>query len=82
MKQNMGSTDSFVRVMIGIAFYANIFVLEPGAIGIIILFALGTICMVTAWIKYCSVLALFGLSTCSCASNECCAENSCQCSTH
>jgi cell division protein FtsW (lipid II flippase) len=80
MKQNMGSTDSFVRVMIGIAFYTNIFALQPslGPVAIIVLFALGTLCMVTAWIKYCSALALLGISTCS--SNECCAENSCQCS--
>ncbi|MCL1864368.1 MAG: DUF2892 domain-containing protein [Spirochaetes bacterium] len=80
MKQNMGSTDSFVRVMIGLAFYVNIFCLQPGlgAVGAIILFALGTLCMAAAWVKYCSVLALIGVNTCS--SSECSSEASCSCS--
>ena len=78
MKQNIGSTDSFVRVMIGIAFYANILALGPnlGAVGIIILFALGTLCMVTAWTNFCWAYGLFGI--CSCAGESCeCSDNKC-----
>ena len=73
MKQNMGSTDSYVRVMIGIAFYANIFALQPnlGAVSTIILFALGSLCMATAWTKYCWGYKLIGACTCAGESCEC-----------
>ena len=78
MKMNVGSTDSFVRVMLGIVFYTNIFALQPslGAIGTIILFALGTICMVTAWTQSCPAYGKLGINTCSVNENQC----SCSCS--
>jgi len=76
MKKNIGSTDSFVRVMLGIVFYTNILVLEPGAIGTIILFALGSICMVTAWTYSCPAYNVIKVNTGPV--NEC----SCGCSDH
>ena len=81
MKQNIGSTDSFVRVMTGLAFYVNIFVFEPtiGAVGVIVLFALGTLCMVTAWTNHCPAYKATGICTCEanaceCGDNQCCAK--------
>ena len=77
MKYNVGSTDSFVRVMIGIAFYVNIFALQPlGAVGVIILFALGTLCMATAWTKRCPAYGPMKVNTCSINEGNC----SCGCS--
>jgi hypothetical protein len=64
MQQNMGSADSFIRSMIGIAFLVNIIILEPGAVGTIILFALGAVNIATAWIKYCPAYTPFGICTC------------------
>ena len=78
MNPNIGSTDSFVRVMIGIGFYANIFALQPtlGAVSTIILFALGTMCMVTAWTNHCPAYNVGGV--CTCAANSCeCSDNKC-----
>ena len=78
MKLNIGSTDSFVRVMIGLAFYVNIWALYPtlSVIAVIILFTLGTICIVTAWTESCPAYTKMGISTSSV--NDC----SCGCSTH
>ena len=80
MKSNVGSTDSFIRVMIGIGFYTNIFALQPnlGTVSTIILFALGTLCMVTAWVGYCPAYGPLGVCTCAgdceCSSDKCSAE--------
>lgn len=72
MQQNMGSTDSFIRVMIGIAFLVNILILEPGAIGTIVLLALGILNLATAWIKFCPAYKPLGICTCPCCG--CCGE--------
>ena len=66
MKQNMGSADSFIRVLIGISFLVNIIILEPGAIGTIILLALGVLNLATAWIRYCPAYTPLGICTCPC----------------
>ncbi|MCL1834089.1 MAG: DUF2892 domain-containing protein [Leptospirales bacterium] len=80
MKQNMGSSDSYIRVMIGIAFYVNILALQPSlcATGAIILFALGTLCMVTAWTKVCPAYGPLGICTCS-GECECSGESGGSC---
>jgi len=67
MQQNMGSADSFIRVLVGIAFLVNIIILEPGAIGTIILLALGVLNLATAWVKFCPAYKPFGVCTCSCS---------------
>jgi F0F1-type ATP synthase assembly protein I len=65
MQQNMGSADSFIRVLVGIAFLVNIIILEPGPMGIIVLLLLGMICLATAWIKYCHAYKMFNVNTCA-----------------
>jgi hypothetical protein len=80
MKQNVGSTDSFIRVMIGIAFYANIFALDLGEVGVIILFVLGSICMFTAWHYHCPAYAMTGL--CSCSKDNECSTTGCSAGSH
>jgi len=72
MTHNVGSGDSFIRVIVGIAFLLNIIILEPGAIGTIILLVLGAISLVTAWTHFCALYKPFGINTCSC--NDCGAE--------
>lgn len=73
MQQNMGSADSFIRTLVGIAFLLNIIILEPGAIGTIILLAFGIVNLATAWIKYCPAYAPF--CVCTCSSTQCgCSE--------
>lgn len=66
MKQNMGSADSFIRVLVGISFLVNIIILEPGVIGTIILLVLGVACLATAWIHYCHAYTLLGICSCPC----------------
>ncbi len=75
MTHNVGSGDSFMRVMVGIAFLVNIIILEPGAIGTIILLVLTAISFVTAWTHFCSLYKPFGINTCSCGD---CGEEKCE----
>ena len=69
MQQNMGSADSFIRVLVGISFLVNIIIIEPGPVGTIILLALGIISLATAWIKYCPAYKPLGICTCCCGSH-------------
>ena len=66
MQKNMGSADSFIRTMLGISFLVNIIILEPGAVGTIILLALGLINLATAWVKHCPAYTPLGICTCPC----------------
>lgn len=59
----MGSADSYLRFMFGLAFIINIYILEPGAVGTIILLALGIIMWVQAWTHYCPAYSPFNFST-------------------
>ncbi len=65
MKNNMGSVDKFIRTMVGIAFLVNIIILEPGAIGTIVLLVLGFIMLGSAWVGYCPLYTPLGICTCS-----------------
>lgn len=58
MKENMGSADSYLRFLVGLAFFINIPILEPNAVGTIILLALGIIMWVSAWTHYCPAYSL------------------------
>jgi hypothetical protein len=64
MQQNMGSADSFIRVLVGISFLVNIIIIEPGPVGTIVLLALGIISLATAWTKYCHAYTM--IKTCTC----------------
>jgi len=66
MQQNMGSADSFIRTLLGIAFLLNIIILAPGVIGTIILLVLGILNLATAWVKFCPAYKPFGVCTCPC----------------
>lgn len=64
MKKNVGQTDSFLRFMLGVAFLLNIIILEPAAIGTIILLVLGVMFLATAFTHYCGFYTLLGICTC------------------
>ncbi len=64
MKKNVGQTDSYIRFMIGIAFLLNIIILDPAAIGTIVLLVLGVVFLATAFTRYCGLYTLFGVCTC------------------
>ncbi len=73
MQKNMGSTDSFIRTLVGIAFLVNIIILEPGVVGTIILLVLGLLNLGTAWFAYCPAYKPLGICTCpGCECAECC----------
>lgn len=61
MKANLGSIDKILRVLIGIALLALVFMLEGPArwLGLI-----GLVPLATAAFGFCPAYALFGLSTC------------------
>lgn len=63
MKENIGTADSWTRFMVGLAFFINIYILEPGAVGTIILLALGIIEWVTAWTRFCPAYVPLKFST-------------------
>ncbi len=62
MKANVGSIDKALRVLMGIALLALVFVLEGPArwLGLI-----GLVPLATAAFGFCPAYALFGLSTCA-----------------
>ncbi|MCX8122803.1 MAG: DUF2892 domain-containing protein [Spirochaetes bacterium] len=70
MKKNVGPADRYIRVLIGVSFLLNIIILKPGAIGTIILLALGLAVLYSAYSGYCWAYDLLKISTCkeSCAS--------------
>lgn len=63
MKENMGSADSYLRFMFGLTFFINIYILEPGAVGTVILLALGIAMWVQAWTHYCPAYSPINFST-------------------
>jgi len=75
MKQNVGSADSYARFMLGLMFIINIYILETGAIGTIILLALTASMWFSAWSHYCWAYAPFKISTAGCT-GECEEEES------
>ncbi|HXV07141.1 MAG TPA: DUF2892 domain-containing protein [Burkholderiales bacterium] len=61
MKQNVGSIDKAVRVIVGIGLLSLLFVLEGGArwFGLI-----GLVPLATAVFGYCPLYAVLGMNTC------------------
>ena len=72
MKKNVGKTDSYIRFMLGVAFLLNIIILEPAAIGTIVLLVLGVMFLATSFTHYCGFYSLLGISTCE---NEECSQD-------
>ncbi|AQT46150.1 MULTISPECIES: YgaP family membrane protein [Bartonella] len=61
MKQNLGSVDRIIRIIIGVVLLSLIFILDSGArwFGLI-----GLIPLITAIIGFCPLYKIFGLSSC------------------
>jgi len=61
MKVNVGSVDRVLRILVGVALLALVFVLEGNArwLGLI-----GILPLATGLFRFCPAYALFGLSTC------------------
>ncbi|HOF13962.1 MAG TPA: DUF2892 domain-containing protein [Spirochaetota bacterium] len=64
MKKNVGPADRYIRVLIGVSLLINIFIVKPGAIGTIILLALGLAVLYSAYSGYCWIYDLLKISTC------------------
>ena len=60
MKQNVGNTDRWIRIVLGIVLLSLIVFLDGGIrwIGLI-----GLIPLITGLINFCPIYALFGLNT-------------------
>lgn len=63
MEQNVGNVDSYVRFLVGSALWVNIFALEAGALGGLVLFLLGALMFFTADKHHCFVYNILGIST-------------------
>ena len=63
MKKNVGAADRYIRYLIGLAFFLNIFSLEPSKFGTFVLIALGCIAWFTAYTQYCAVYDLLKINT-------------------
>lgn len=65
MKNNMGSVDRIVRVLIAIAvgvlFYAGVI---SGVLGIVLL-VLAVVFVLTSFVSFCPIYAIFGIRTCA-----------------
>jgi hypothetical protein len=63
MVRNVGAADGYIRILIGVAFVLNIFALETGVIGTIVLLVLALISLVTAYTGYCGLYKILNIST-------------------
>ncbi len=63
MKKNVGSSDRYVRFLIGIGFILNIFSLETGKLGSFILLALGLLVLFTVFTGYCFMYDILKINT-------------------
>lgn len=61
MKANVGGIDRFLRIVIGLGLLAFLFVSESDARwwGLV-----GVVPLLTAFIRFCPLYALFGISSC------------------
>ncbi|MBN2160677.1 MAG: DUF2892 domain-containing protein [Spirochaetes bacterium] len=63
MKKNVGASDRYVRVILGLGFIMNIFALEPTRLGLFILLIIGLILWNTAFTQYCPIYDLLKINT-------------------
>lgn len=64
MKANMGTTDKFVRVLIGILIAVLYYLDIISGMTAIIILAFGIILLITSLINFCPLYTLFGINTC------------------
>jgi drug/metabolite transporter superfamily protein YnfA len=64
MKQNMGSTDKIIRIIVAIIFAALFFTgTVTGTLGYVLL-ALGGVFVLTSLVSFCPIYAAIGVNTC------------------
>ncbi|WP_372746842.1 DUF2892 domain-containing protein [Lutibacter sp.] len=64
MKANMGTTDKFVRVLIGILIAVLYYLDVISGMTAIIILGFGIILLFTSLINFCPLYTLFGINTC------------------
>lgn len=65
MKQNMGSTDKIIRIILAIVFGVLYFTgTVTGTIGIVLII-LGAVFLATSLVGFCPIYAVLGMNTCS-----------------
>lgn len=64
MKNNMGSTDKIIRIILAIVFVALYYTNTVSGTAGIVLVALGGVFLLTSFISFCPLYAIFGISTC------------------
>ena len=67
MEKNVGTADSYIRMLLGVAFILNIFTLKTGVIGTIVLLVLALISLVTAYTGFCALYKILHICTSPCA---------------
>ncbi|MBP8793777.1 MAG: DUF2892 domain-containing protein [Lutibacter sp.] len=63
MKTNMGTTDKFIRVLIGILIAILYYMEIISGMTAIIILALGIVFLITSLIGFCPLYTLFGIRT-------------------
>ena len=65
MKKNLGTTDRIIRLIIAAVIAILYFFTDliPGTPGIVLL-VVAAIFVITSFIRFCGVYAIFGISTC------------------
>ncbi len=63
MERNIGAADAYIRILLGTSFLLNIFQLETGALGTIVLLVLSALSFYTAYTGYCALYKVLGIST-------------------
>lgn len=61
MKSNVGSVDKVVRIIIALALFSLYFILEGN---LRYLAAIGFVPLLTAFVSWCPLYRIFGISTC------------------
>lgn len=60
----MGSTDKIIRIILAIVFVALYYTNTVSGTAGIVLVALGGVFLLTSFISFCPLYAIFGISTC------------------
>ncbi len=63
IKKNIGTTDRYIRAIIGLGLLMNIISLDTGRLGTFVFLALGLVLLVTAYTQYCSLYDLLKIDT-------------------
>ncbi len=63
MEKNIGKVDAFIRFLLGVSFLLNIFALDTGVIGTIVLLVLGLGLIASSITGYCWLYSLLKIDT-------------------